>query len=113
MAFPFIHPSSEPVSSGHATSVAVGDLEVGLRPARMEISDSHRLGGGADQLFLASGTRCQLGPRPFFREQHVVPGLVYLLGLFDCYAAAGLLANALVLRWWTSKRNSIPGYRLV
>ncbi len=43
------------VSPGYAASVAVGDLAVGIRSARMEVSDSHRLGGGAHQLFLAAG----------------------------------------------------------
>jgi hypothetical protein len=45
---------------------------------------------------------------PFFREQHVVPGLIYLLG---CLVALPLLVyfpTHLLLSWWTRTQNYRP-----
>jgi len=57
-----------------------GDCTAGLRPAWMEMADSNLLDRGSDQLFLASGFDVKLGAGPFFREQHGMPGWLYLAG---------------------------------
>jgi hypothetical protein len=47
---------------------------------------------------------------PFFREQHVVPGLVYLLAYLIVMPLLVYWPTHLVLQWWTSKRNWIPAH---
>jgi hypothetical protein len=42
---------------------------------------------------------------PFFREQHVVPGIVYLAAYLVVVPAAVYWPTHLVLRWWTRKSS--------
>lgn len=45
---------------------------------------------------------------PFFREQHVVPGLVYLFGYLIVVPLLVYWPTHRVLQWWTQRRNVVP-----
>jgi hypothetical protein len=45
---------------------------------------------------------------PFFREQHLVPGLVYLLGYLIVVPLVIYLPTHMVLRWWTKTGAKTP-----
>ena len=42
---------------------------------------------------------------PFFREQHVVPGMIYLAGYLMIVPLAVYWPTHLALRWWASRRD--------
>ena len=44
---------------------------------------------------------------PFGREQHVVPGWLYLLGYLIVVPLVVFWPTHLILQWWTSRRSSI------
>ncbi len=60
---PAFSPDGKWVNLGAAAAI-VGRLAPGLGPARMNVSDFDRMGGGSSQLFLASAVRRELGTRP-------------------------------------------------
>lgn len=47
---------------------------------------------------------------PFFREQQVVPGLVYLLGYLIIVPLVIYFPTHLLLGWWTRRRRSSSGF---
>src|ERR1700691_1219244 len=60
----------------------------------MEVSNGYGVGCGADQLFLASAVRCELGAWAILSRAACGAGDVVLGGLFGGCAGGGLLAHA-------------------
>src|SRR5208283_4367619 len=85
---------AKPVSCSDAAVAAVGDMALGIRPARMEISDAHCMDRGSDQLLLAPAIRCELGPRPFLPRTARSSRLCLSPGLPDHRSSRGLQSDS-------------------
>jgi hypothetical protein len=84
------------VSCGYSAAAVVGDLATGIRPARVEGSDTDDVGRGAHQLFLAAWARCELGARTFLSRAARDAGVGLSTHLSDRGSGIRLLSDALV-----------------
>ena len=69
-------------------------LSSGLRPARLEISDADRVDRGSDQLFLASGIRCELGSWTLLSRTACSARTLISFGISDYCSRGNLLSHS-------------------
>jgi hypothetical protein len=86
--------AAELVSCGDSGVVAVGDLAIGIRSARVQVTDTHLLGSGDDQSFLATADGCELGAGIVFSRTEGDAGVVVFVGISGGGSVGGVLADA-------------------
>src|SRR5579859_2997395 len=91
--FPPGRPAAELVPHHHAASAPLGDRTCRLRFSRMEAANCAGLDRRPHKLFLASGNRCELGPRPVLPRATLGSRVALSAGLFTCSASAHLFSN--------------------